>query len=327
MSPELKLFHQQRHEKLNISESPIPCILPNYDKDNIEQSISNLHTTIPMTTHSPLSQELTLALVPLSESSNSKHEGYERNMKQFGSTCDSSIGLPSLLSNDNQSMSITTSTNTNIAYKRVTNSGRSFRRLDSDMHLVTMIESEMSELLRVTNLKGNQLNLFDNIESDYLNTNANTFSGRLGEILAFNVLSNYFKSIEDINMQIQSIQWVNQEVESGLPYDLEVEFKSGERKFCEVKSRMVIASSQWYSQWFLTLNELEYAFESNSSYFACCICFLFDKDSKCIVDQRTVLLGLESGIIEALRRKQGLLCLQIDKDILNSSGVSEIDKI
>lgn len=79
-------------------------------------------------------------------------------------------------------------------------------------------------------------------------------TGRLGERVAYN----YFSENAGRNI----VKWVNQDIESGLPYDLVIEDEQKNVEFIEVK-----ATKSSDKDWFhITLKEWEFAVEKGESF-------------------------------------------------------------
>lgn len=79
-------------------------------------------------------------------------------------------------------------------------------------------------------------------------------TGRIGELIAFKYLSG--KIGEEV------VKWVNEENETGLPYDIVIENKEKSKEYIEVKATKS-KSKDWF---FITTREWQYAVEKGESF-------------------------------------------------------------
>lgn len=94
----------------------------------------------------------------------------------------------------------------------------------------------------------------EQLNTGTVNTEQALRTGRLGEQVAFNYLSGRFGT--------NVVQWVNEDCESGLPYDIVVEEEEGIREYFEVK-----ATSSARKDWFnISIREWQFAVEKGDSF-------------------------------------------------------------
>ena len=75
-----------------------------------------------------------------------------------------------------------------------------------------------------------------------------------------NIIGNHY---EQNNIEIKSVNWLNEEKESKYPYDFEVLFDNGSKHYWEVKS----TPSATKSEFPISSNEIQFALENSEVYF------------------------------------------------------------
>ncbi|CBI17221.3 unnamed protein product, partial [Vitis vinifera] len=117
--------------------------------------------------------------------------------------------------------------------------------------------SEHVNLAPVTDSPGSSLSKFsrrDQLITGIPNAQQAMLTGRLGELVAFNYLSG---KVGDT-----AVKWVNQESETGLPYDIVIGEKETSREFIEVK-----ATKSARKDWFIiSTREWQFAVEKGDSF-------------------------------------------------------------
>jgi len=130
-------------------------------------------------------------------------------------------------------------------------------------------------------------------------------SGRIGELAAKTILQ---KALEG---QHSSIQWVNEDEESGKPYDYVITMNDGTQKLCEVKTR---TSETAVNQWFISPSEIQCAEDRGDGYFILLLWYKVvhsDNGPKFVVQEATIV-GLPTGLSDSIRSKQSKLIIQVN---------------
>lgn len=125
-----------------------------------------------------------------------------------------------------------------------------------------------------------------------LGDNQSRRTGVLGEAVAHKYFSEKFGSV--------SVRWVNEDGETGLPYDLVIEDK-GHREFVEVKATRS-ATKDWFP---ITAREWQFAAEKGDSYSIAHISFVGPKNARVTVLKNPLRLCQQNVLYLALlMRKQ-----------------------
>jgi hypothetical protein len=136
----------------------------------------------------------------------------------------------------------------------------------------------------------------------------NTFSGRIGECLAFEYLR-----LKAAELGFIEAEWVNSLEESRLPYDIKLVTRDGRVKFCEVKTRSFRDTGnrdKEHCQWFISLKEVVTAMQLNSDFFALCLSISVNVLESKVTPHSANFIGLEGGFVQALDSKGASLILQ-----------------
>jgi Domain of unknown function (DUF3883) len=136
----------------------------------------------------------------------------------------------------------------------------------------------------------------------------NSFSGRIGECLAFELLR-----LKAAELGFIEAEWVNSSQESGLPYDIRLLTRDRRVKYCEVKTRSFRDTGdrdKEHCQWFISLKEVVTAVQLNSDFFALCLSISVNVVESKVTPHSANFVGLEGGFVQALDSKGASLILQ-----------------
>ena len=174
---------------------------------------------------------------------------------------------------------------------------------------VNAIVTEVCSIRQLGELQGGDSNNAEQV----IPFNANDLSGRIGERAGHSALQLALKG------EYSNIQWVNNDSESGLPYDYVITMTDGSQKFCEVKTR---TSDVPVNQWFISSTELKFAEQKRHDYIVLLLWLrelTIDGDNYDVKPggqrnsfrvEEAALLGLRGGLTEVLRSKQAKLIIQ-----------------
>lgn len=141
---------------------------------------------------------------------------------------------------------------------------------------------------------------------EYLSSgNGNALSGRIGELIAFKHLQ------EKLQERLTSIHWMNQNVELGFPYDIEITLDDGRKKRCEVKTRLAVAG-QPVNQWHISPHEVKCMQEDPENYFALLFCLEIAPDLSRVCVHSCLEVGLEEGLWSVMESGRGGFIIQMN---------------
>jgi hypothetical protein len=147
----------------------------------------------------------------------------------------------------------------------------------------------------------------------------NFISGRIGEEMALNYLRQYVAKKGLKSVPCTKVHWLNEQTESGLPYDIELTFADGSVKHCEVKTRSVARQSalptparHLPSQWLVSPAEVARADLERQGYFCVFVSLCIDYSARQVEELQTRIVGYESGLTSAVYQDQATLYIQIN---------------
>jgi len=125
--------------------------------------------------------------------------------------------------------------------------------------------------------------------------------GRFGEKYASFILKNWLEK----DPHNATVRWMNEDSEAGNPYDFEIIFRDGKKKFCEVKTRV---SDQPVSQWAISIHEVAEAMNQSEHFF--CLLISLNKNYEA---QRIEKLGFVYGLKHELLAGSANLVVQVNR--------------
>ena len=141
-------------------------------------------------------------------------------------------------------------------------------------------------------------------------------SGRIGEDLAVKYLRRMLQS--GSLPACTGVHWLNEQTESGLPYDIELTFADGSVKHCEVKTRSVARQSalppparHLPSQWLVSPAEVAQAHLERQGYFCVFVSLCIDYSARQVEELQTRIVGYEFGLMNAIRNKDARLYFEV----------------
>jgi hypothetical protein len=146
----------------------------------------------------------------------------------------------------------------------------------------------------------------------FLSLEGNLASGKMGELLAYKMLTELLAGREDVN----KVVWLNEKEEQGLPYDISIQYSSNKRlQKCEVKTHITNnALAPTATQWFISPQEVQAASVEARDYFCVFISATIEEDSGLLRQGNSQMVGFEHGLMNAIQAKDLSLIVQLNSN-------------
>lgn len=172
----------------------------------------------------------------------------------------------------------------------------------SDLNVnVKISDVILQNFVNVSQMPDTQLQ--DYIRSD----NGHALTGRLGEMIAYKHLQ------EKLAGEVVSINWMNETVELGMPFDIEIMLIDGRKKRCEVKTRL---SAGVVNQWHISPNEVRCMQGDPENYFAILFSLAVTPDLSRIKVHSCMEVGFEEGLWRVVESGSAGFIIQVHNGVV-----------